>query len=793
MPITIAIIAITLIFSTRVFAQDRVQGLIVDHEGAPIPNAFITLYELPDSTFVDNTITNQEGMFFFTIGKKYEREKLFVELSCAGYVKQYARVDSLDKAVILDDNVISLGEVTIVATRPTFKRKGERFVFSPTMADKSFNNCYNLLKITPMLRVENNSISIIGRGESTIYINGRKTAMSKDMIMDYLRSLPPDRLERIEITPISGVAHSAAMRNGIVNIILKRQDDGFMVNVGAEIDYVAERISPRLSTNINYAKNKLQMGLSIGLYQGNQLAKQRTEYFFKSEQKSSRSEYTNNSKLNSLNSTLNLSYDLTRNSLIGASASLGLRQSRDETTWDNLYCDNMANDSLTTTRETRRPPLRHPVYSTKVFYNLKTDNLGSNLEVSASYSSFKNATNIQGYRRSNTVLKQYKQSVTTDNYGLNGQARYRYLPNENNKVEAGYEINHSHLSNDYAYMKEVGGEYVLEPGVSNHFVYNERVNAGFIKYSRHWGDVFSTIVGLRLEHTDIAGDQKTTGERYHNSYTNLFPQIGFELDLADGIHNIALDYSKSLTRPFFEDLNPFKVWQSELSYTRGNMYLRPSITNSFEVTYTLKESYVFGVLYDHDSDTYGSYSLPVENNIIENGISNYGYDKSISCYALVNRTFFDGFWRLAASAEYNHTVSKGQIGIVDVGYSASRWGMQIRNVIILSKKQGIVSRLNYSYSSPSRGLTKIGYAKHLLSLPLSKAFTNGSSLSIYLSNILNYKSDGYFDNSLFHYTHSNLLNQIMLQVQYSHSFGNKKTRKLKDHSADSNLSRFKNH
>ncbi|SUB88496.1 Uncharacterised protein [Porphyromonas macacae] len=788
----VAVIILT--FPVTVFAQDRVQGFVVDREGEPIPNAFITLYELPDSTFVDNTATNQEGMFFFTIDKKHKREKLFVELSCIGYIKRYVKADSLNRAVILDDNVVSLEEVTIVAARPIFKRKGGKFIYSPSMADKSFNDCYSLLKITPMLKVESNSVSVIGRGESTIYINGRKTAMSKDMIMDYLRSLPPDRLERIEINPRSGVTHSATMRNGIVNIILKRQDDGFKGSVGAEIDYVAERISPRLSTNINYAKDKLQMGLSIALYQGNQLAKQRTEYFFKNEQRSSRSEYTNDSKFNSLNSILNFSYDLTTNSLIGASASLGLRQSKDETIWNNLYFNNAANNSLTTTRETRRTPLQRPVYSTKVFYNLKTDNLGSNLEVSTSFSSFKKATNMQGNRRNATMLNLYKQNIATDNYGLNGQVKYKYLLNKNNRVEAGYEINHSYLSNNYAYLKGVGGgKYILETDVSNHFVYNEMINAGFIKYSRQWSEVFNTIVGLRLEHTDIEGNQKTTGERYRNSYTNLFPQIGLEFDLADGIHNIALDYGKSLTRPFFNYLNPFKVWQSELSYTKGNIYLRPSISSSFEFTYTLKGNYVFGVLYNHDTDTYGSYSLPLENNVIENGISNYGYDNSFSCYASVNRTFFKGFWRLAASAEYNYSESKGKIETVDVGYSESRWGLQLRNVITLSAKRRIVGRLNYSYSSPSRGLTKIGYAKHLLSLSLAKTFLNGSSFNIYLSNILNYKPDGYFDNSLYHYMQDNLLNQTMIQVQYTYSFGNKKLRKLKDHSTDSNLSRFKNY
>lgn len=782
---------IMLLVSLHSFAQSTITGLVIDsYDKQAVADALVTLYRKPDSTFVYSTYTNQDGTFALPLKEQYDKDLFFMEIACIGYMKQYINVDSLYKAVTLESNIHGLGEVIVTARKPTFRRKNGQFVYTPSVAERNVGNSYNLLMLTPMLRVENNIVSIIGKGESTIYINGRKPAMSREVLMDYLRTLPPDRLERIEIKPTSGVSHSAAMRNGIVNIVLKRQDDGLLGSVGAEVNYLAEKLSPRLSTNINYAKNKLQTGVVFGFYQGNQQSQQSTDYFFKSDQSRRKSEFQNVSKQNSFSTIFNLSYDLTPKSLIGISASVALRQSKNETVWNNLHTF-ATNQSTMTTKETERIPADYPTYSARIFYDLKTDEKGSDLEISAGFSNLKNTTNSTGNRYNATISDLYQQNIAIKNYGLNGQAKYNYLLNDDNNFTAGYEVSHSNLSNDYAYLKNIKGQYVIDTNVSNHFVYDETVNAGFVQYSRQWNDVFSTIAGIRVEHTDIEGRQKTTGEKYRNSYTNVFPQLGLEFDLADGTHNIAFDYSKSLSRPFFDDLNPFKIWQSELSYTKGNMYLRPSISNSFELIYTLMSDYSLGFFYEHESDTYGAYSLPMSNDIVEQSVANYGHDDIFTAYVSMNKTFFKNLWRLNASAEYNYAKSSGKVDATDVSYKDSRWAFQLRNMITLSRKQALNIRLNYSYSSPIRSLTRIGYAKHFLSFALTKTFKNGSSLDFYLSNILNYKANGYFENAQYKYTQENQLNQVMLQLQYTYIFGNKKLRRVKDHSTDNNLNRFR--
>lgn len=117
-----------------------------------------------------------------------------------------------------------------------------------------------------------NAVSILGKGSPTIYINGRNPLMNNAMVMDYLRSLPSRSIDKIEIMPTSGVSHNASMHGGIINIVLKKPEQGLRGSVSAETSYQGERISPRLSnsyaspsrglTTIGRNKHLLSMSLN---------------------------------------------------------------------------------------------------------------------------------------------------------------------------------------------------------------------------------------------------------------------------------------------------------------------------------------------------------------------------------------------------------------------------------------------------------------------------------------------------------------------------------------------------
>ena len=198
----------------------------------------------------------------------------------------------------------------------------------------------------------------------------------------------------------------------------------------------------------------------------------------------------------------------------------------------------------------------------------------------------------------------FQQNSAVDSYGYEFKGRYKHVFDEDSYIEGGYEFNASNISNDFVRNDFDGNEYVHNDAHSNTFVYNEKVNALYITYDRMWNDVISTTFGLRAENTAIKGNQITSNEKFNRNYWNFFPEVSILLDLADGDHSIALDLSRSIVRPFYNDLNPFKIWTSENTYSMGNIYLKPMIYNDVDLSYTLLYEYTIGACYSYGTDAF---------------------------------------------------------------------------------------------------------------------------------------------------------------------------------------------
>lgn len=127
-------------------------------------------------------------------------------------------------------------------------------------------------------------------------------------------------------------------------------------------------------------------------------------------------------------------------------------------------------------------------------------------------------------------------------------------------------------------------------------------------------EVEDTTIGLCAENTNIKGNQITSNEKFNRNYWNFFPEVSILLDLADGDHSIALDLSRWIIRPFYNDLNPFKIWTSDNTYTMGNIHIKPMIYNDVDLNYTLFGDYMFDACYSHGTDAFSEYTYLAEDS-----------------------------------------------------------------------------------------------------------------------------------------------------------------------------------
>ncbi|HEY0896956.1 MAG TPA: outer membrane beta-barrel family protein, partial [Sphingobacteriaceae bacterium] len=134
--------------------------------------------------------------------------------------------------------------------------------------------------------------------------------------------------------------------------------------------------------------------------------------------------------------------------------------------------------------------------------------------------------------------------------------------------------------------------------------------AAYMNANRRWGKV-GLQLGLRLENTNAKGHQLTNGEKFDQSYTQLFPSATFSFK-PNKMHDLALSVSRRINRPTYNQLNPFKYFLDPSTFASGNPFLKPELTYSFELTHTINQKFIAKYSYSRTTDNMISVLSPAE-------------------------------------------------------------------------------------------------------------------------------------------------------------------------------------
>ena len=143
---------------------------------------------------------------------------------------------------------------------------------------------------------------------------------------------------------------------------------------------------------------------------------------------------------------------------------------------------------------------------------------------------------------------------------------------------------------------------------SNQFDYSEDVYAGYLSYAGQLSERWKFTAGLRAEVTDAIGeltpfDINLAEPPVELDYLSFFPNAGLTYALnAQKGNTLNLAYGRRINRPDYNVLNPFRQQLSQLSYERGNPFLRPEIVDNIELGYTHAYRYNLKVAYSNTAD-----------------------------------------------------------------------------------------------------------------------------------------------------------------------------------------------
>ncbi|RYG00181.1 MAG: TonB-dependent receptor, partial [Chitinophagaceae bacterium] len=167
------------------------------------------------------------------------------------------------------------------------------------------------------------------------------------------------------------------------------------------------------------------------------------------------------------------------------------------------------------------------------------------------------------------------------------------------KLEAGFKTSYVTTDNQVTYLRSSGTGWSTDDR-SNHFVYKENINAVYAIFSKSMKK-WELTAGLRLENTTAKGRQIKTDSSFKRDYTNLFPNFGLSYN-ANAKNSFNFSYSRRITRPDYDDLNPFVFFLDSLTYGQGNPYLQPQFTHNFELSHTFNKFLTTTVNYTQTDD-----------------------------------------------------------------------------------------------------------------------------------------------------------------------------------------------
>lgn len=699
-PLEILFIAfISLIFtgaSVTAYAQTgfAITGKLVSSvDGKPIELAEARLLN-PDSSVLRNTYTSKEGAF-----------KL--EAAAGNYIFQarylgkvlYNGAVTVDRDTDLGTVTISPvkneADVTVVSKRKLIERKIDRVVFNVENSVMSEGmDITQVLKNTPLLNVNDFSISIVGKSNVLVMIDDRIVNMSGVDLINYLKSLRSNDVARIEVITTPPAKYVAEGNSGLINIVMKRNTKlGWSGNFSTS--YI-QASYPGVANNltVNYLSNKVHTTVRLREYDR---ASKATEDIDVIGPESLYSLDTRKDMDDGLGANINFLYKISKKAELGVIYDIGLLHSNMNIQNKSEYLTGNQLDSTLYTNSRHRNSIT--VQSLNAFFNLKLDSLGRKLSLTANYFSNAPRPDVNFETVSMTTQYNYKVLNTSkiDYSILSGQLDL-YLPFKRYLVETGAMVTDFTNNSDVRYLDFMNSEFILNPDRSNVFNYDEKNYAAYISASRDYGKNWSVKAGLRYEYSSIDGYSVTTTKRTKYSYDNLFPTLYVKYK-AGANNTVTFNYSRRINRPGFRALNPFRWYSNPFTFYTGNPLLQPSYNNNAELAFLHKDFLSISLYVQQMKNGFGRV-VSLKNSIKEvnyaNYLTQYDFGSNVSLYFAPKK-----WWDVNTNVVGAYSSSKSAIKEV-VAQDGFSFYYSINNTFSVNKKNQLALYLNFWSSLPAR-------------------------------------------------------------------------------------------
>lgn len=633
---------ILMLLSHAGWAQPSQDGDITisvnNNQQQPLPLASVALLKLKDSAIVRTRMTDSTGKVLF---ENIPPGNYLFRITMVDHITQYAgpiQITSgngnLPLSITLLRTNAALQEVTVSARKPLIKFAPDKTIIS---VDNSITSTgatvLEVLEKSPGVSVDRDGkVSLKGRSNVLILIDGKPTYLSGSDLSNLLSGMSAAQLEQIELMDNPPSKYDAAGNAGVINIKTKKnKQQGF--NGTASTAWQQGRKQRSIhSLALNYRQGPLNAFINYNLNAGgsvmylyalrkyfdpgttnvNAVLQQPTKMEFRAQNHSLK---------------MGLDYSISKKTTIGVLAN-GFYQYRRSNSnavaeWlgDNAQKDSVVNSngkgSLNWRNGTVNLNARH-TFNASQELSVDLDWLGYNI---------KNYQLFQAVREGNNGYTESERGeIPTKIRILTGKADYTQRFGETMKMEAGWKSSRIHTDNFAEYEINTSGNWELNPNKTNHFAYTEYIHAAYGNFEKQW-EKFTAQFGLRFENTAYdalqSGNLLRKDSAFSRNYSSLFPTAFLQYKL-DSSNSFTISGGRRIDRPAFQNLNPFELIINKYTSQRGNPFMLPQYTWNLELSHVYKERLMTTLSYSRTSDYFAQLFLVKDDGTFLYSYGNVG-------------------------------------------------------------------------------------------------------------------------------------------------------------------------
>ncbi|MDY6025288.1 outer membrane beta-barrel protein [Bergeyella zoohelcum] len=369
-------------------------------------------------------------------------------------------------------------------------------------------NALDALKNTPRVKVENDAVSIIGKGNLMIMVNDKILRLSGADLSEYLKTINIEEIKKIEVITNPPSKYNAEGNSGIINVVTKKSKNNSW-NASLRSTFTqAMHTAGNIGGGYNMKKGKLELSSFLRYNNGSNAPIENDHIYYVNstwETINNRRDYTNN-----LSARVSLGYQI--NAKLKTGFNFDFTRARplikeDIHTAVSEETNRSGNFAIKTIGRSRMKLL---FKSLNYYATYDIDSSGKKMALDIDVFGYENHNN----RKFQTVEANNKKLIQARNYGeqdiknisLNLDMEH---PTQWLKMNYGVRFSRVKTNNLFQFFNIEKEIESINIDQSNNFQYQEDIQALYFSGQKSFGEKWEAKIGLRHEWTQTSGFSET--------------------------------------------------------------------------------------------------------------------------------------------------------------------------------------------------------------------------------------------------------------------------------------------